>query len=165
MKIAYIEICIFGNYFGPGMEHGNLFANMNRLHPTNLIDELESPYTDNNYTQLRFLKGHIFANHLDFIKKRFHKSKIMMVYRNDETSLKWWLEAGGFDIPYPKYNDWYVDEKTILEKIKIENQCILDFSKKHDITLVPFTSGWIKENFDWEMEVTDYFSDITVALI
>ena len=154
----------FGNYFGPGMEHGKLFQNMNKLHPNILIEDLESPYTDNNYNQIRFLKGHIFAYHLDFIEQRFRDSKIMIVYRNDELSLNWWLEAGGFDIPYPKY-DWYVDEATMLEKIKIENQHILTFVNKHNKQLEPFTTEWIKQNFDWNIEVNDYFIDISVALL
>jgi len=153
-----------GNYFGPNMEHGKLFEQLNKL-PSSIINaELESPFEEKNDTQLRFLKSHTFAYHLDFIKTQYPTSKIMMVYRDDETALKWWLDAGGFNITYPKY-DWYKDEKTMFERIKLENNNILTFCKKHNTELVPFTDVWIKQNFDWDMEVDTYFDDITVAII
>jgi hypothetical protein len=144
------ELLHFGNYFGPGMESGKLFEHMNKLHPTELLNELKAPYADINYNQTRILKSHQFAYHLDFIKETFPKSKIMLVYLDNDSSLKRWLMLGGFDITYPNY-EWYVNKKTMLEKIKIENQCILDFSKKHNIALELFTNEWIKTKFGWNI--------------
>ena len=149
----------FGNYFGPYMEFGKLFENMDKLHPTELLNELKAPYTDTNYNQTRILKSHQFAYHLDFIKETFPKSKIMLVYLDNDFSLKRWLMLGGFDITYPNY-EWYVDKKIMLEKIKIENQCILDFSKKQNITLELFTNEWIKTKFGWNIsgKLSNYLS-------
>jgi hypothetical protein len=149
-----------GSYFGPGMEFGKLFENMDKLHPTELLNELKAPYTDTNYNQTRILKSHQFAYHLDFIKETFPKSKIMLVYLDNDFSLKRWLMLGGFDITYPNY-EWYVDKKIMLEKIKIENQCILDFSKKQNITLELFTSEWVKTKLGWNISsnLSNYVSN------
>lgn len=152
-----------GHYFGPGMEFGNFFRKMENIPSATLLAELNAPYADDNQEQLRILKSHAFAYNLDFIKEQFPDSKILMVYRDDYDSLKWWLEAGGFDITYPKY-DWYVDESTMLRQIKLENQGIFDFVVKHGLTLEPFDSKWIKTNFGWDMPVDSYFDGVSVAI-
>ena len=48
----------------------------------------------------------------------------------------------------------------MLEKSKIENQCILDFSKKQNITLELFTNEWIKTKFGWNIsgKLSNYLS-------
>ncbi len=139
-----------GNYFGPGMEYGDLFENMHSLDPIELLNELKAPYTDTNYKQVRILKSHQFAYHLEFIKETFPKSKIVLVYLDSNPALKRWLRQGGFSITYPNY-EWYVDEKTMLEKIKIENQYILDFCKKQNIILESFNDEWIKTKLGWDI--------------
>jgi hypothetical protein len=155
-----------GHYFGPDMEFGKLFEHMDKLHPTELLNELKAPYTDTNYNQTRILKSHQFAYHLDFIKETFPKSRIMLVYLDNNTSLKRWLRQGGFDITYPSYK-WYVDEKTMAEKIEIENQCILDFSKKHNIVLELFNDEWIKTKLGWTINssISNYMADTKVGIL
>ena len=57
----------------------------------------------------------------------------MFVYKDNDESLDWWLRCGGFDISI-NYK-WYKDDDTMLERIKIQNEGILKFTKEHNTKL------------------------------
>jgi hypothetical protein len=65
-----------------------------------------------------------------------------MVYRNDIECLKWWTDAGGFDITYPNYK-YFKDQETMWNHIQSENKDIMQFIKNNqDRVLCP------KDNVD-----------------
>jgi len=88
----------------------------------------------------------------------------MLVYRPDMTSFAWWHEAGGFQIKYPSYK-WYQDEADMLHEISRNNKLMLKYACKKRATWNYFTSEWIKENFNADIEVPIVHDDILVTLI
>ena len=106
-----------GAYFGTGMEFPAILDTKN----------LDRPYTGNS-TKLH--KSHEWARVLDDIVEQYPHAGIVLIYRNDEASLDWWLEAGGFGITYPNY-EFYCDATGMWEQIEKQNKLILDFAQKH----------------------------------
>lgn len=106
------------SYFGTGMEFDTSLD----------YDNLISPFT--NIEGKLLLMSHEWPYQFDEITKRYPESSIIMVYRPNDISLEWWLQAGGFDITYPNY-DFYVNVKGMKQKIKEQNDLILDFAQKN----------------------------------
>ena len=106
-----------GAYFGTGMEFPAILDTKN----------LDLPYRG---TGTKLHKSHEWSLMLDDITDLYHRSGIILIYRPNEVSLEWWLQAGGFNITYPKY-DYYIDEKTMAKHIAIQNDSILKFAHKH----------------------------------
>ena len=106
------------SYFGTGMEFD-----------TNLdYDNLTAPFESKSGTML--LMSHEWVYHFDEIIERYPNAPIQLVYRPDQASFDWWMQAGGFDISYPNY-DWYGDENGMRKEIAQQNKLILDFGQKH----------------------------------
>ena len=104
------------SYFGTGMEFS-----------TNLDQEnLEAPFTESS--GIKLLMSHEWPYHFKEIIERYPEAWITLVYRNDIASLKWWLDAGGFNITYPNY-EWYRDETNMFARIIGQNKLILDFAQ------------------------------------
>lgn len=154
----------FGNYFGPGMEFGHNFAQLDQLSRPEIAAELNRPYGNGNPDGFRLVKSHVFALHLDHIHRLFPECGIMAVWRDRKTCLDWWLHLGGFSIPYPDYS-WYRDEKTMAERIQKENQGIERFIKQHNLELEPMTPAWMEKIFGMapDFPEEDYFADVYVA--
>lgn len=154
-----------GTYFGPGMEFGKNFDQIPKLLPFEIQQEIDRAFPDKNPEKIRIVKGHIFSYYLDSLRRVFPDSQYLVVWRDEEVCLKWWLELGGFNIPYPRY-DWYVDEATMKRKIAEENRAILGFVERNRLMLEPFTPSWVEKNFGTyiEFDPTAYFHDVRVAL-
>tara|TARA_B100000963_G_scaffold361617_1_gene398174 strand:+ start:9327 stop:9845 length:519 start_codon:yes stop_codon:yes gene_type:complete len=108
-----------GAYFGTGMEFPAILDTKN----------LDLPYRG---TGTKLHKSHEWSLMLDDITDLYHRSGIILIYRPNEASLEWWLQAGGFNITYPNY-DYYKDEKTMAKHIAIQNDAILKFAHKHKL--------------------------------
>jgi hypothetical protein len=106
------------SYFGTGMEFDT------SLDYSNLI----APFENTSGTLL--LMSHEWPYMFDEIIERYPYADIQLVYRPNDASLKWWLEAGGFNITYPNY-EWYVDVDGMKKEIEQQNKLILDFAQKH----------------------------------
>tara|TARA_R110000822_G_scaffold41509_1_gene112945 strand:- start:479 stop:898 length:420 start_codon:yes stop_codon:yes gene_type:complete len=74
---------------------------------------------------VRIIKSHTFAHHLNYLKAQ--GQPIVMVVRNDYECMKWWLEAGGWDITYPNYKPYYKDDATMFRRIQDQNLDIHKF--------------------------------------
>ena len=98
-----------GAYFDPGMEFENSITNWDK--PFSGIGK-------------RIIKSHTVAHRLNDLKKLGYP--IVMVYRNDIECLKWWNDAGGFDITYPNYS-YFKDQDTMWDHIQSENRDIMQF--------------------------------------
>ena len=99
-----------GAYFDPGMEFDNDPENWHK------------PFSG---TGRRIIKSHTFAHQLDDLKTLGHP--MVMVYRSHLECYDWWMQAGGFDITYPNYRDYYKDSDTMWEEIKRQNKDIKRF--------------------------------------
>lgn len=123
-----------GAYFGDGMEF-----------PVDLSpDNIDAPWDSSK--GCRLIKSHEWAHCLDDIHDCYPDAWIMLLYRPDLTSFAWWQRAGGGSITYPCY-DAYHDPIEALSKTLKQNQDILNFSKKYDLTWRHFSTAWVEENF------------------
>ena len=110
-----------GAYYGTGMEFPAILDTKN----------LNLPYSSKN-KKIKLHKSHEWSLMLDDIVEWYHRAGIILIYRPNEASLDWWLQAGGFNITYPNY-DHYKDEKTMAKHIAIQNDAILKFAHKHKL--------------------------------
>ena len=108
-----------GAYFGTGMEFPAMLDTKN----------LDLPYKG---TGIKLHKSHEWSLILDDIADLYDRSGIILIYRPNEASLNWWLQAGGFNITYPNY-DYYKNEKTMPNHNATQNHAILKFAHKHNL--------------------------------
>lgn len=119
-----------GAYWGPGMEFGKRFHELNKLSKQEFIEECIKPFSESLNGYL-LIKSHVFAYHLKYLQANFPLSKIMVVSRPPKESFEHWRAAGGFNIKYPNYLDYYKN----LEQFK-------DFS----LNEIEHARQWIKNN-------------------
>lgn len=139
-----------GAYFGRGME----------FYP----DPMEIDQAWNGGTGIKLAKSHDWAYMLDVIKPGFINDWVMLVYRPNEISNEWWHQAGGFDITYPNY-EVYRDNDRMRNEIAEQNSNILQFAYRNNATWNYFTTEWVKNTFDLDIEVNNVYSDILVCVI
>ena len=116
------DLMHLGAYFDPGME-SNLPENLEQFTREELEQIFDKEFTGQG---IRIIKSHIFSNHIDFIKKTWPECPLILVHRNDDSCLGWWVKCGHFNITYPLYHEYYVDLKTMATIIKQQNKGILD---------------------------------------
>ena len=141
-----------GAYFGKGMEFSTLLDESN----------IDSAHT--SLAGCRLIKAHEWSYKLKEIKERYPDDWIIMVYRPDIISFAWWNGAGGFNITYPKYNE-FIDATNMMSEIARMNQSMLEFAYKHDATWNHLTPTWMKNNFNFDTEVDHKFSDMLITII
>lgn len=124
-----------GVYFGTGMEFPADLSTIN----------LDLPYTG---TGCKLHKSHEWAYKLHCITAAYPQDWITLVYRANDASFAWWLQAGGWDIDYPNY-DWYKDNNTMQNKIAEQNQLILEFAQQHKL-------DWIQHHKHADVFITTY---------
>lgn len=123
-----MELMHLGAYYDPGMEFGRMFHRLPMYDKDTLEADFDEPFTG---TGVRIVKSHVFANHIDYIKKTWPDCPVVLVHRPDDACLGWWVKCGQFNITYPDYADYYVDLKTMAVKIKEQNQGIVAASLKY----------------------------------
>lgn len=123
-----MQLMHMGAYFDPGME-SNLPENLNQYNREDLEKIFDKEFSDSG---IRIIKSHIFCNHIDFIKRTWPECPIIIVHRNNDSCLGWWVKCGHFNITYPLYHDYYKDLPTMAKIIKQQNKGILDAWWKYD---------------------------------
>ena len=112
----------------------------------------------------KLVKSHDWAYCLDQIKSTFPNDWIMLVYRDNAASFKWWKEAGGWDIKYPSYIA-YQNDVIMTREIEWQNSAIIQFAKQQGLLWDNFNSTWIKEHFDMDVKIERTWSDIFVTIL
>ena len=116
------ELMHLGAYFDPGMESA-LSEDINNHSKQDLEVIFDKEFSG---TGIRIIKSHIFSNHVDFIKKTWPDSPLILVHRSDDACLGWWVKCGHFDITYPSYAEYYKNLRTMAGIIRQQNQGITD---------------------------------------
>jgi hypothetical protein len=116
-----------GAYFDPGMEF-NLPEDLESHSRESLEQIFDSAFSG---TGIRIIKSHMFSIHLDFIRRTWPDCPIVLVHRDDDACLGWWVKCGHFDITYPLYNKYYVNLKTMAGIIRDQNQNIVAAAMKY----------------------------------
>ena len=117
------QLMHLGAYFDPGMEF-DLSQQMNLESKEHLEEFFDSAFSPDG-TGIRIIKSHIFAHHIEFIKKTWPDCPIILVHRPDDACLGWWVKCGHFDITYPKYDKYYVNLRHMAGIIAEQNADIL----------------------------------------
>ena len=115
------ELMHLGAYFDPGMEFGGFFDQLDQHTKAHCEAEFDRPFSG---TGVRIIKSHVFANQIDFIRATWSDCPIVLVHRDDDACLGWWVKCGHFDITYPLYHDYYKNLKTMASIIRDQNEGI-----------------------------------------
>jgi hypothetical protein len=122
-----LELMHTGAYFDPGMEF-SLPEDL-ELHSRESLEQIfDSAFTG---TGIRIVKSHMFSIHIDFIRRTWPDCAIVLVHRDDDACLGWWVKCGHFDITYPSYDHYFRDFKTMAQRIKQENSGIINARLKY----------------------------------
>jgi hypothetical protein len=111
------DLMHLGAYFDPGMEF-NLPDNLFMLSKSALEDIFNSGFSGSG---VRIIKSHIFANNIDFLRACWKDCPIVLVHRDDDACLGWWVKCGHFDITYPDYAEYYQNLRVMAQKIAQQN--------------------------------------------
>ena len=110
-----------GAYFDPGMEFGDFFDNLDQYTKEQCETEFDRPFSGSG---VRIIKSHVFAHHLEFIKRTWPDCAIVLVHRSSDSCLGWWVKCGHFDITYPDYSKYYQNLRQMSQIISAQNQAI-----------------------------------------
>jgi len=118
-----------GAYFDPGMEC-DLPEAVDFHGRASLEAIFDAPFTKQD-NGVRIIKSHVFCNHIDFLRETWPDCPVVLVHRDNDACLGWWVKCGHFDITYPRYNEYYVDLKTMARRIQQQNQNLTAAWSKH----------------------------------
>lgn len=99
-----MDLMHLGAYFDPGMEFGDWFDRLDERTLEECEAEFDRPFSG---TGVRIIKSHVFAHHIDFLKSTWPDCPVVLVERDDDACLGWWVRCGHFGIAYPDYADYY----------------------------------------------------------
>ena len=117
-----MELMHLGAYFDPGMEFGKYFHRLSMYDKETLEKDFDEPFSG---TGVRIVKSHVFANHIDHLKALWPDCPVVLVHRDDDACLGWWVKCGHFDITYPLYHEYYRDLRTMAGIIRDQNEGIV----------------------------------------
>lgn len=122
------ELMHLGAYFDPGMEFGKRFMRLDQMTKTEAESEFNRPFTG---LGMRIIKSHVFSHHLHHLKLTWPECKIVLVHRDDDSCLGWWVKCGQFNITYPNYQ-YYSNLEMMAMHISQQNRDIIDFARNSD---------------------------------
>jgi hypothetical protein len=155
-----MDLMHLGVYFDPGMEfdlpeHLDVFSK-------EVLEKIFDSAFDKDSTGVRIIKSHIFCNHIDFIKETWPDCPIVLVHRDDDACLGWWVKCGHFDITYPRYDKYYKDLRTMAGIIADQNADILNAWEYYDGILVN-NNRQLADYLGLDLPPTEYQQDYKIA--
>ena len=117
-----MQLMHMGAYFDPGMEFGKSFDVIEKFTKEQCEQMFDEPFSG---TGVRIIKSHVFAHKIDFLKEHWPECPIILVHRENDACLGWWVKCGHFTITYPDYADYYKDLRTMSKIIKAQNREIM----------------------------------------
>ena len=126
------ELMHLGTYFDPGMEFGKQFMQLPQLGKQAAEAEFDRPFSGEG---VRIIKSHVFCHHLDYIKNTWPDCPIVLVHRNNDACLGWWVRCGQFNITYPNYQ-YYSNLEMMAMHIDQQNTDIKHFAMSNRRTVV-----------------------------
>ena len=117
-----MQLMHLGAYFDPGMEFGKAFDVLEKFTKEQCEHMFNEPFSG---IGVRIIKSHVFAHKIDFLKEHWPECPIILVHRENDACLGWWVKCGHFDITYPDYADYYKDLRTMSKIIEAQNRDIM----------------------------------------
>jgi hypothetical protein len=115
-----------GAYFDPGMEFGDWFDNIAQYPKEFAEEEFNKPFRGPG---VKIIKSHVFAYCIPWLREHWPDCPIVLVHRDNDACLGWWVRCGEFNITYPSYNKYYKDLKQMGYEIDRQNSYILEAMK------------------------------------
>jgi len=118
-----MQLMHLGAYFDPGMEF-NLPESMSTLTKKQAEELFDKPFSGEG---VRIIKSHIFSyyENIQYLRELWPDCPIVLVHRDNDSCLGWWVRCGHFDITYPKYDKYYKNLKEMSKIIDRQNQGIV----------------------------------------
>jgi hypothetical protein len=117
------ELMHLGAYYDPGMEFDlpEYLTDLTKDQAEALFDKA---FSGNG---IRLVKSHIFSykENIDYLRKHWPECPIVLVHRNDDSCLGWWVKCGHFNITYPLYQEYYHNLVDMARIIKRQNAGIV----------------------------------------
>lgn len=113
-----MDLMHLGVYFDPGMEFGDWFDRLDEHTKEECESEFDLPFSGEG---VRIIKSHVFAHHIDFLKSTWKDCPVVLVERDNDACLGWWVRCGHFDITYPDYADYYKNLRNMAWIIDQQN--------------------------------------------
>ena len=124
------QLMHLGAYFDPGMEFGGKFDLLPWLSKDALEAEFDRPFSGEG---IRIIKSHVFCHHLDFIRKTWPDCPIILVYRDNDACLGWWVRCGEFGITYPDYSGYYKNLREMSKHVDSQNADLRKFINNNNV--------------------------------
>jgi len=125
------DLMHLGAYYDPGMEFGGFFDQLQHHTITECEAEFDRPFSDEG---VRIVKSHVFAHQIDYLKETWPDCPIILVDRDDDACLGWWVRCGHFDITYPSYDKYYKNLREMGRIINNQNKDIRSAWNKYEGT-------------------------------
>ena len=164
-----MELMHTGAYFDPGMACP-LPEFLSVMNKQQAEESFDYPF-DKNAQGVRIIKSHIFSykENIKWLRENFPECPIVLVHRNDDACLGWWVKCGHFNITYPSYAEYYKDLPEMAKIIKRQNAGILDAWWAHNGKVVTTNKELAKalniEQPPAEYEQNYVVSDVRVMVI
>jgi hypothetical protein len=156
-----MELMHLGAYFDPGMI-SPLPEDLTTLNREQLEKIFDQPFQFKESKHTRIIKSHVFSNHIDYLRELFPEVPIVIVHRNDDACLGWWVKCGHFDITYPDYHEYFRDFKTMAQIIRGQNRDILTAWWKYTGRVVT-DNVQLAQALNIELPPVEYAQDYVVS--
>lgn len=116
------QLMHLGAYFDPGMEF-ELPESLSTLTKKQAEELFDKPFSGEG---VRIIKSHIFCyeENIEYLRELWPECPIVLVYRDNDSCLGWWVRCGHFNITYPKYDSYYKDLREMSKIIDKQNKGI-----------------------------------------
>jgi hypothetical protein len=130
-----------GSYFGPAAEYGEKFDCISENYSRDeFIKECLRPFSP--YSKpVKQIKSHWFAYNLDWLWDNLKGHHLLLIWKDPDQSYQHWIDVGGWEIKYPKY-DWYRRFESMRDQIQKETDAILEFADRKNLQFINYTDDW-----------------------
>ena len=157
-----MELMHLGAYFDPGMI-SPLPEDLTTLTRQQLEEIFAKPFQFKESKGTRIIKSHVFSNHIEHLRTLFPETPIVIVHRNDDACLGWWVKCGHFDITYPDYHEYFKDLKHMAQIIKSQNRDILEAWWKYTNGKVVSDNVQLAQALNIELPPAEYSQDYATS--
>jgi len=149
------DLMHLGVYWGPAMEFGDWFEQLDQHSREENEAEFDLPFTG---TGVRIIKSHVFGYHIDYIKRTWPDCPIVIIDRSDDACLGWWVKCGEFKITYPLYRDYYKNLREMTAAIARENAGNRQAVSEHP-GVIPETNRMLCRMLNIAQPPKEYYQD------
>jgi hypothetical protein len=157
-----MDLMHLGAYFDPGMI-SPLPEDLTTMNRPQLEEIFAKPFQNTESKGIRIIKSHVFSNHIDYLRKLFPETPIVIVHRGDDACLGWWVKCGHFNITYPDYHEYFKDLKHMAKIIKGQNKDILEAWWKYATGKVVADNVQLSRALNIELPPAEYSQDYAIS--